>query len=279
MSYKTIVVQVDDSRHAEARIATAISIALAQEAHLIGMAVTGVSRFLYDTLTVAPDQTDITPHVEALRQRAENALSKFERITREAGVTSMEKLMVDDEAGGGFTLQARCADIVVMGQPQENDPTATTSTDFAEYVVMNSGVPGLIVPLDWTARKNLDKVLISWNASKEATRALHSAIPLLRQARSVQVVMFNLAAQPRAQRMQPGGGIDIFLARHGIKVALVQKDTNRPVGDALLSHATEMEADLLIMGCYGHSRFREILLGGATRTILTAAGIPVLMAH
>jgi nucleotide-binding universal stress UspA family protein len=194
-------------------------------------------------------------------------------------VLSLEKRMVDDESGGGFSLHARCSDIVVLGQPQENDPTSAISTEFAEYVVMNCGVPGLIVPMDWTVPKNFDKVLISWNASKEATRALHSAIPLLQRAKAVQVVMFNLGSQPSALRMPPGGDIDAFLARHGVRVNMIQKETDRPIGDALLSHATSLEADLLVMGCYGHSRFREILLGGATRTILSLATIPVLMAH
>jgi nucleotide-binding universal stress UspA family protein len=279
MSYKTVLVQVDDLPHAEPRINTAVAIALGQEAHLIGVAVTGVSRFLYDTLTVAPDQTDIVPHVEALRQRADNALAKFENIARKAGVPSLEKRMVDDEAGGGFSLQARCSDIVVLGQPQENDPTATTSSDFAEYVVMNCGVPGLIVPFAWTARRNFDKVLISWNASKEATRALHGAIPLLQRAKSVQVVMFNLGSQPSSLRIPPGGDIDVFLARHDVKVNIIQQDTNRPIGEALISHANALGTELLVMGCYGHSRFREILLGGATRTILSSTNIPVLMAH
>ncbi|MGH8808111.1 MAG: universal stress protein [Noviherbaspirillum sp.] len=279
MSYKTVLVQVDDSRHAEPRIDTAAAIAVTQEAHLIGMAVTGVSRFLYDALTVAPEDPDIGPHVEVLRQRAYDALAKFENIARKAGVLSLEKRLVDDEAGGGFSLQARCADIVVLGQPPENDPTATTSTDFPEYVIMNCGVAGLIVPIGYTARKNFDKVLISWNASREATRALHSAIPLLQRAKTVQVVMFNPGSQASPLDLPPGGDIDAFLARHDVKVTMTQQDTSRPIGDALLSHANTLGADLLVMGCYGHSRFREILLGGATRTIMTSTPIPVLMAH
>lgn len=279
MSYKTILVQVDDSRQVEPRIEAAAALAVVEGAHLVGVAVTGVSRFLYETLSVAPDQPDIAPQVETLRERGHEALRKFENLARQAGVISIESRLLDDEPSGGISFQARCCDLVVVGQVDPNDPDIPVSTDFPEYVVMNCGSPALIIPYADISRTIADRVMILWNASAEAARAVHGAIPLLQRAKVVEVVMFNPEAKPMLLGVPPGGDIKGYLARHDVKAEVVQRETDEFIGDAILSYATSAGAKLLVMGCYGHSRFREILLGGATRTALTSTTIPMLMAH
>lgn len=283
MSYKTILVHVDDAKNATARIELAAGLALADGAHLIGSALTGVSRFLFETMApdgIAPGSIpSIEPYLKTLRQRADSMLEKFEEIASRTGVTSFEKRLTDDEAVGGLSLQARYCDLAVLGQYDPEGVAPSTYANLPEYVAMNSGCPVLVVPYGAEIRSTGRRVLIAWNGSGEAAKAVRSAIPLLRRAEIVEVAVFDRDIPPDAHGEQPGADIALFLARHGIKVDVLQRSTESKVGDALLSLASDLNSDLLVMGCYGHTRFREVLLGGATRTILRSMTLPVLMAH
>lgn len=110
-------------------------------------------------------------------------------------------------------------------------------------------------------------------------KAVHSALPLLRRAKIVEVTVFNPNRPSDAHGEQPGADIASYLARHDIKVDVMQETTESDIGDALLSLAASLNSDLLVMGCYGYSRFREVLLGGVTRTMLKSMSIPVFMSH
>jgi nucleotide-binding universal stress UspA family protein len=279
MSYKIILVQVDDSKNLEPRIAIAADIAAAENAHMIGVAVTGVSRLLHETLSIAHDNPIIEPHVRTLRQHAANALKQFETIAGQMGVVSVEKRLVDDEIIGGTSLQARCCDLVVLGQPDPDESSSVINPSFPEHVVMNSGVPVLIIPFVSTSRKVGDKALIAWNGSVEATRAVHHAVPMLKRARTVKVAILNPASQPEIIDDPPGACLVRYLARHNIDADVVTATADGKVGDALLQLAAVEASDYLVMGCYGHSRFREVLLGGVTANVLISTPVPVLMSH
>lgn len=280
MSYKTILVHVDESTHVDARMEIAANIAVTENAHLIGAATTGVSRFFYAAAASNMDTPAvIDSYLETVRQRAEGALKKFENIARKIGVASYESRLADDDAAGGISLQARYCDLAVLGQYDPEESSSSINSDLPEYVIMNSGCPVLIVPHAGSFKSVGERVLIAWNASMEARRAVHNAIPLLKRAKVVEVAVFNPASQPDAHGQQPGADIALYLARHDIKVDVIQQETEGDIGNALLSRATNLTSDLLVMGCYGHSRFREILLGGATRTVLESMTIPVLMSH
>jgi nucleotide-binding universal stress UspA family protein len=278
MSYKTILVQVDGSRNLDSRIAIAADIAAAENAHMIGIALTGVARFLSEISSIAVDNVIIEPHLKALRKRAEDAIKKFEAIARQRGVASFEELLVDDELTSGISLQARCCDLVVLGQP-DPDESGVVNPSFPEHVVMNSGVPALIVPYLSTFQKIGDNALVAWNGSVEATRAVHYAVPMLRRAKTVKVAIFNPSSLPNLMDDPPGTYLVRYLARHNINADLLTSTTDGNVGDALLALAATQASDYLVMGCYGHSRFREVLLGGATTRVLDATTIPVLMSH
>lgn len=282
MPYKTVLVHVDNDKHANERIRYAAKIALAEEAHLIGAAPSGVSRYIYQSRFIYEGggmSTHLDGHLEELRKQAKDALAQFEEITKKVGVHSYEARQVDDEAGGGISLQARYSDLVVIGQTDLDEASSTTLPDFPEFVIMNSGRPVLIVPYTGHYEAVAKRVLIAWDASTSATRAVTAAIPLLRRAENVDVVVFNADSRGDAHGEQPGADIGLYLARHGIKVNVVRQKTDIDVGNALLSIAADLGSDMLVMGGYGHSRFREILLGGVTRTILESMTVPVLMAH
>jgi nucleotide-binding universal stress UspA family protein len=275
MSYKTVLVHVDESIHASERIKIAAAIAMAESAHLIGIATTGASRYLVQTRVLAEMDPNLGEHLRFLRERAERGLDEFEATARKIGIASFEKRLVDDEAGGGICLQARYADLVVIGQNDPYEVSPVVMPDFPQYVVLNSGRPVLLVPYTGHFDNIGNRVLIGWDASMAATRAISSAIPLLRRAHRVEVAVIN----PPAQGGAPGSEIALYLARHGIKIEVLQRKSDQGVGAALLMLAGELNADLIVMGGYGHARFREIMLGGVTRAILETMTVPVLMAH
>lgn len=276
MTYKTILVHADDTQSSDTRIEFATRLALAENAHLIGAATTGVSRFLYNTISMDAGAPNIEPYLEALRQRAHERLVRFEEIVSRAGLTSYERRRSDDEAAGSISMQARYCDLVVLGQfdPEDNTPS---DADLPQYVAMNSACPVLVHPYDKSFSSIGNRVLVAWNASTEASRAVRHALPLLKKAKTVELVVFN--PDTVSHGTQPGDDIALFLARHDVKVNVMQEKTNTDVGTSLLALADGLNSDLLVMGCYGHSRFREVLMGGATRSVLRSMKIPVLMAH
>lgn len=285
MSYKTILVHVDQSRHVGQLIRAAASIAIAENAHLIGVAMTGISRFAYKSGTAGMQDPSLEAHLQLLHGRANGALAQFELIARQMGVASLEKRLVEDDASGAISVQARYCDLVVLGQTDPQDPSPSVMPDFPEYVLMNCGRPVLVVPHSGSATAPalqeaplaLATILVAWDASMEATHAVTSAIPLLKRAGHVDLVVFNPDSE--AHGAQPGADIALYLARHGIQVEVRQQSTGTDIGTALLSLAADLSSDLIVMGGYGHSRFREIVLGGTTRTVLEAMAVPVLMSH
>jgi nucleotide-binding universal stress UspA family protein len=279
MSYKTILVHVDQSRQAAERIRLAAAIAKAENAHLIGTAMTGISRYVFDSGAINPHDPTFAFHLDYLHQYAHDALAAFEKLATQASVSSYESRLVNDDAGGGMTLQARYCDLVVLGQFNPDEAVPGLMPDFPEYVVINCARPVLVVPFAGTFTQNCKHALIAWDASMSATRAVTGALPLLSQAGQTDLVVFNADDQPDAHGEQPGADLALYLARHGVKLTLINQTIGLDTGNALLSLAADQGADLIVMGGYGHSRFREIILGGVTRTMLSSMTVPVLMAH
>ncbi len=276
MSYKTILVHVDQSRHAEARIKAAARLAIAYEAHLIGTALIGISRFAYLDSGIDLANAILAAEVDALEERAQAALARFEAIAAGEGVLSVERRLVNDAPAGGLALEARYADLVVLGQAERGDPSARDVADVPGYVMLNGARPVLVMPASGAVAAIGDTPLVAWDASAEATRAVTNALPLLKRARKVTLAVLN---PQDAGLRDPGADIALYLARHGVRCEVVSQPTAIGVGDALLSMAADLQSDLLVMGGYGHTRFRELLLGGVTETVLRTMTVPVLMSH
>lgn len=281
MSYKTILVHVNESQHMAKRARIAAQLAMNCNAHLVGAAATAVPGAFYLPGVVGESAVTLSAYLNYLQERAQGSLMEFESIAQRVGALSLEKRTVEDEAGAGICLQARYSDLVVVGQTDPEEALPALRPGFPEYVVMNAGRPVLIVPYAGEFAQVGKRVLIAWDASMEATRAVTAAIPLLRQADLVQVAVFNPSERPDAHGEQPGADIALYLSRHGIKVDVSQQVTpsNIDTGNALLSYVADFDADLLVMGGYGHARFREVLLGGVTQTILRSMTVPTLMSH
>ena len=279
MTYKTILVHVDESSRCAMRTDFAADLANRFESHLIGAAITGVSRFIYQDGNLGAADPNLSLHLNYLKERAEAASAKFRSRVDELGVASSEVAVVNDEAGGGMGLLARYSDLLIIGQTNRDEPSPSVLPDFPEYLVLNTGRPVLILPYAGSFPTIGKRPLIAWDASQAATRAVTDALPLLKGADLVQVAIFNAKANPDAHGEQPGADIATYLARHGVKVEVSAHKTGTDIGNAILSLAHDLDSDLLVMGGYGHSRFREMIMGGATRTIMESMTIPVLMSH
>jgi nucleotide-binding universal stress UspA family protein len=255
----------------------AVSIASAVGAHLTGIA------FVYDPIIPMATTGYVPPEVIETQQRdneaaAKVAIDRFNAAAGRAGITvESDKLPASfASAGEEFAGIARRFDLAVVGQAQPDRDQVEGL--IAESVLFESGRPVIIVPYIQKAPLKLDRVMACWDGSRQATRAIADAMPLLERAGQVELVI--VASDPGKQDEIPGADMGEHLARHGLKV-----DVNRitegdiDVADALLSHTADASIDFMVMGGYGHSRLREFVLGGVTRSVLRSMTVPVLMSH
>jgi nucleotide-binding universal stress UspA family protein len=274
MRYKTILVHVDADAAAPQRIRLAARLARQADAHLVGAAPTGISRFLVPTAA--------GPAIEArchdLRAAAGTALQAFDRIVRAEGVTSSEARLVDDDVDAAMALQARYVDLVVVSQPGADTSAPPFPADLAARVTLGGGRPVLVVPRHGAPAVGT-AALVAWDGSREATRAVTGALPLLRAAPRVTVLDIGGADAPAGIVEDPCAALGAWLGRHGVAARCGHRPLASGAGEGLLAEAAGLGAGLLVMGAYGHTRLREIVPGGVTETILRATTLPVLLAH
>ena len=285
MAFPTILVHVDDSASTAVRVRLAAQLALRANGHLIGAAPTGVSRVLYQSMPPEKDDPTLALHLEMLRAQSRAALAGFSAQCDVLRLASFEARVLDDEAGAGLSLHGRCADLLVIGAPAPH--ARALAADLPAHVITHAGRPVLLAPHVAECATVGRRILVSWNGGREAARALQLALPLLKDADEVRIAVFEV--EPERHMLDDALACDPrpWLARHAINATLTvhrveqHRMLNRrhEVGERLLAVASEAGADLLVMGAYGHSRFRESILGGVTKTVLEAMTIPVLMAH
>jgi nucleotide-binding universal stress UspA family protein len=278
MAYKTIAVYVDDSKHCGARIDAAAVLARRFDAHLVGIyAAEPISspHALQDPWLAER----LTARSSAASQRM--ALAKELFHTGAGEIDSARREFCDVDVDAVEAMTALVADLIVVCQTDPDERLMNAPPTFPELVTLSVGRPVLFIPYFTEAYPTLGtKVLVAWNGSREATRAVTDALPLLKQAERVTAMVVN-AKRDRKQRDDiPAADISLFLARQGVKVEATQSYTDElSVGDELLVRVADGEFDLLVMGAYGHSRIREIVLGGVTQTLLQHMTVPVLMSH
>jgi nucleotide-binding universal stress UspA family protein len=210
-----------------------------------------------------------------------DAVAWRERLAREAPSSEVRVIeSVFTESAGLAAQHARCSDIIVMTMATGVLGDAMIIRDFFTTLLLESGRPVLLVPPDYAWRPAKHAV-IAWRPTREATRALHDAMPLLRAAEWVDVLEVDIANDEACDSPPPGGDPTTHLRRHGLKARAVScRSHGGSVASALIKHTQDSGADLLIAGGYGHSRFREWVLGGATRELLSGAcSVPILLSH
>jgi nucleotide-binding universal stress UspA family protein len=277
MGYKTILVHCDASRGTAGRLGIAVDLADRFAGHVVGLHVRQAFQ--------APAFTDAGPAMDSLYRtyettmRAEEAMATaaFRDAVGNQGISS-EWRVADGYVDEILAAEARVADLVIVGQAEPDSPPTATPDDLAEDIAMAAECPVLIVPYIGAAKPPGKTVMLCWNDSREAKHAAVGALPLLAAADKVIVLIID----PKASRgrEEPGADVAVWLARHGVKVT-VQRDSaaDSDVGGVILSRAADHDIDLIVMGIYGHSRMRERVLGGASRTLLASMTAPLLVAH
>lgn len=277
MNYTTILVHVDDAPGADDRFNAAAQLARSAQAHLIGLASSGVTGFSRDVVATDLSSPAIAPYLDTLRQRAVHALDRFSRAAADAGVQSVERRQTDQAPFELIGALGPYADLIVLDHYGAAPRPDGRYWQVGAEVTARSACPVLLLPQGMRPSMPPRRILLAWNASREAARALRGAMPLLQGAEVVDVVMFGEIANPVLQ-VCASAEIRQLLGRYGVDANIVPKRGESEVGHALMELAVASRADLLVMGCYGHSRVRELLLGGTTRSVLMAASVPVLMA-
>lgn len=273
---KTILLHLDGGAHDAERLALARQLAQAHGAHLDVMyAVVPIELPPY-AFAADGQAAELLMSAEAEQRDRSKAMFESEQERIGGGPGTMAWHDTSDAPVQAIVQQAWAADLLLLGQ---HDATADTysgvPSDFATSVLLASGKPGLIVPYIGGRPTLGQNVLIAWKPTPESARAVSAALPILQRARQVHVVVWDEAAGG-----PPPVAVEPYLLRHGVKASVHHsgRPTNE-LGELLLSRAAELQSDLLVMGCYGHGRAREWVLGGATRTVMHSMTVPVLMVH
>jgi nucleotide-binding universal stress UspA family protein len=279
MTYRSLLVHLDADRHCADRTDAAIRLAAELDSHLVGLAPTG----LIDMPAFAEMASSLSEYAslawDTLREQAEQAAVRFREQCRAAGVRSFEAVVDAADKAASLVRHAHCSDAIVMSQVEPDSQGHATAQAVLEQVVLYSARPTLILPYAGRFETIGSNVLVAWDDSREAARALSDALPLLRRARSTQVVTWTEGG-PADDALRPRlDALAKWLLWQGVSVEVFTETTDIDIADAMLSRAADFGADLIVMGAYGHARWSERMLGGATRGLLDSMTVPVLMSR
>ena len=274
---KDVIVNLSVATNGSVVGSFAASVAAALQAHLTGVA------FIYDPIVPISDGGYIPPEVIETQRAdnqtaAESAIKGFTAASNRVGIT-VEALTLStslDGAGDRFARMARRFDLAIVGQGLPE--MSSMDHIIGEITLFESGRPMIMVPYIQKESFKIDNVMICWDGGRAAARALADAIPILSKSGRVEIVI--VTNEPGKQYDIEAADIGQHLARHGLKVNVHRlSGGDIDVADALLSYAADSAADFMVMGGYGHSRLREFVLGGVTRSILQSMTVPVLLSH
>lgn len=274
MSIKTILVHVNSDEEENFQLNAAIELALKYKAHICGLYV--IQRLNLPTYAGAYIPSGVLQaHEQAEQERAEKVQAEFNSMVEKSGCTS-EWHCVQGYSDQQINLYGRYSDLIIVGQAEEHN-VLSNEISVEDHILIDSARPILFVPYIGTSLPIGKRILVAWNGTREAVRAISDAMPFLEKAEVVEVVSVSKSADHDDESL---ANICTFLERHNINTKashVVSKDIS--VADTLLSRSADHNIDLMVMGAYGHSRLREYIFGGATHYMLQHMTIPVLMSH
>ena len=281
MTLKNIEVFVDATPEGEQRIDYAATLAHQCGAHLAGIHVVSAVRPEYRSDYYVIGEKAIRALLVE-RKAADEAVTsnvrrRFEAISANRDLSAEFRVIRRGGPDEDLTLSSLHSDLVVIGQRELQELKGYASP---EKLLLSSGAPILVIPSGWKSGSIGNQILVGWNASREARRAVADALPFLVAASSVTLLVVD--SQQRAGRHgeEPGADIALYLARHGVRVEVEQVlSKGSPVADIILSYAAEHGVDLIVIGAYSHARPVEMMFGGVTRSLLKEAPVPVLMSR
>ena len=280
MNYRSLLVYLDNSPACETRTRLAMQLARERDCHLVGLAPTGLIEMPSTQAAEAAMAESAGLAWDMLRDQAEKASQAFRDQCQAAGVKSFE-VVIDESAQCSSVLEhAHCSDLTLVSQAVPGAPGFRREQEMVEEIVLYSPRPTLVVPHAGRFAHVGKRVLVAWDDSREAARAVADALPLLVQADHVEVVQWNEPGQAVSPKTQPR--LEAFrrwLMWHGVAANVHVETTAIDIASAIRSRAADSRADLVVMGAYGHARWAERVMGGATRGLLASMTVPLLMSH
>jgi nucleotide-binding universal stress UspA family protein len=280
MSWKDILVFVADTEVDAPAIALGEELARRYDAHLAATFLTPLpdEPLAYEPTVVAGVWAELLGRARAQAEAERAKLA--DRLARNAGGCELRVAeALSRDLGRVAAVHARYADVAVLSRPLEGEHGDLRS-EIIEGVLFHAGRPALVAPPNWGGKPIGSRILLAWDASREATRALAEAGPLIDGAQAVTVVTVDAKPRLFGHGEHPGANIAAHLSRRGKQVEVRNVDgAGRPVWTALCDQARAIDADLIVMGGYASSRWREMVFGGATRDLLRKSDVPLLMAH
>jgi nucleotide-binding universal stress UspA family protein len=278
MGYKTILVHCDADPRVAHRLAIAVELAKRDQAHLVGVHIQEPFEAPPMFAGSAAMGNLFALFEETAKTNLATAKAAFAKAVKGTELSTQWR-SEDGYVDARLPVHARYADLMVLGQSDPGAPSFAP-LDLPETMALSTGRPIVVVPHVGAPAECGRTVMLCWNASRESARAASDALPLLQAASKVIVLCVDARSSNYGHGAEPGADVASWLARHGVKVT-VQRDVafDSGVGSVILSRAADHEVDLVVMGLYGHSRLREMVLGGASRTLLASMTVPVFMSH
>lgn len=278
MDLRSLLVFLDDTPACATRTRLAIRLARAQGCHLVGLAPTGASDVQPGPHGGAPSATCSALALDMLRDDAERAAQRFRDACQTAGIGSHDTVIDEADEATSIVRHAHTCDLVLLTQARSGHPP---EQDLVERVALCSARPTLIVPATCRFEHVGNRVLVAWDNGREAARALADALPLLRHSNRVDVVRWrkDRADDDTAVRSQLDT-LHRWLRMQGVAACHVYLESaHGPLAETMMRRAAQIDADLIVMGAYGHPRWMQRVMGGATRGMLVDMTTPVLMSH
>lgn len=281
MSYKDLLVHLDDSEICAERVEAAVALAKREGARITGIALALESTIsTYIGIDFPSSLTEAQQ--EIVQKAAESAVEKFETTAKEAGVEFISRIIKcqGTKAPARMAFFARHADLIFVGQPQPDAKGKDFQESLLEHVLHNSGRPVYVVPYIGRYSTKVRRAVIAWDGGKKAVRAVNDAIPMLKARKEVDVLVINPKSRGDDFGGSQGENLVAHLARYGVNAKVVVRTNPEISVDTIIqNHISDSGADLLVMGAFGHSRLREKAFGGVTESILHQMIVPVLMSE
>ena len=279
MPFKTILAIVQNEAEAERVVSCAAELASRHDGHLIGLHAEALP-IPYTSSIGFPDAEFIQVSSDINKERSTRLGQIFARVTQAAGVRaewrSLESFSGDSAVSG--VASARCADLVIAAQT-DPDSDAGGSADL-ESLLFDSGRPVLVVPHEGPCLSSYRRVLVAWDGSRPAARAVFDALPFILEANDTEILMVDPPEVRSPADAEPGADLAAALARHGAEVRVhTEKSRGLSQDQAIQNRVTETGADLLVLGAYSHSWLREFLFGGVTRTVLQSMPVTAFLSR
>ena len=280
MTYRSLLVLLDQDPLCAARSQTAMRLAKALDCHLVGVAPTGLIDLAVSAHAAASLGDFAASAWGTLRDQAERATDHFRDECRAAGVTSFEAVIDESDKAPSLVRHAHCSDLTVLTQADPASPGYRPARDLVEQVLLYSARPTLILPYAGRFGSIGTHAMVAWDDSRESARAVSDALPLLRLAEHVVVLSWNESGAIENESLRPRlDALQRWLMWQGVSADVRVETTGIGLAEAMLSRAADLSTDLIVMGAYGHARWAERVLGGATRGLLASMTVPVLMSH